>query len=178
MTQHRIRMLVYNIISAGGNNLNVALRAMNHTHIDLGFLIETKLTHNKYTKKCEGYTVYSTQTDGYQGGVAIFYRNTAQWTIEGVKAFGPNVIRCSLVSGNRRWTCIGLYIPPSDSNGEALNWLELATQDTSDPLILFGDLNCNLDHPKGERGHDISSAITLLNLTDKCKRLLGLPGQR
>ena len=40
MTQHRIRMLVYNIISAGGNNLNVALRAMNHTHIDFGFLIE------------------------------------------------------------------------------------------------------------------------------------------
>ena len=31
---------------------------------------------------------------------------------------------------------------------------------------MFGDLNCNLDCPRGNRGHDISSAITLLNLSD------------
>ena len=159
-------MTLHNIIAAGGNNLNMVLRAMHHVHIDLGFLLETKLSHNKYTRKCEGYTVYSTQTDGCKGGVAIFYRNTAQWTIEGVKAFGPNVLRCSLVSGNRRWTCIGLCIPPSDKHGDTLHWLELATRDLSEPLILFGDLNCNLDCPRGNRGHDISSAITLLNLSD------------
>ena len=56
--RRHIRMIVYNIVSAGGNNLNAALWAMNHMHIDLGFLLETKLFHDKYTKNCEGYTVY------------------------------------------------------------------------------------------------------------------------
>ena len=73
MAPRHIRMIDYNIISAGGNNLNMVLRAMNHMHIDFGFLTETKLSHDKYTTRCEGYTVYSTQTNGFQGGVAIFY---------------------------------------------------------------------------------------------------------
>jgi len=170
MPQNHIRFIVYNIISAGGNNLNLVLRAMNHMHIDLGFLLETKLPHDKYTKQCEGYTVHSTLAEGYhQGGLAIFYHNTEQWTVEGIKAFGPNVLRCSLVSGNRRWTCIGIYIPPSDIIGETLNWLEQATEDGTDPVILFGDLNCNLDFPQGGRGHDISSAMSLMNLSDVAK---------
>ena len=59
--RRHIRMIVYNIVSAGGNNLNAALWAMNHMHIDLGFLLETKLFHDKYTKNCEGCTVYSTR---------------------------------------------------------------------------------------------------------------------
>lgn len=96
MGPSRIRMSLYNIISAGGNNLNMALRTMKHMRIDLGFLIETKLSHDKYTKNCEGYTIYSTKSNGHQGGVAIYYRNTAFWTVEGIKAFGPNVLRCSL----------------------------------------------------------------------------------
>jgi hypothetical protein len=159
-------MLAYNIISAGGNNLNIALRAMNHMHIDLGFLLETKLSHDKYTKKCEGYTVYATQTTGHQGGVALFYRNSGNWTVEGIQRHGPNVLSCLLVSGNRRWKCIGLYVPPSDVTGETLNWFELATRDVTNHLIVFGDLNCNLACPHGSRGHDISFALSLLNLSN------------
>ena len=161
-----LRMITYNIVSAGGNRLNMALRAMNHMHIDLGFLTETKLHHDKYTKNCDGYTIHSTRTNGYQGGVAIFYRNSSQWTIEGIKDFGPNIIRCKIVSGNKRWTCIGVYIPPSETDGETLNWLEQATRNITSKLILMGDLNCNFSAPKDERASDISHAISILNLSD------------
>ena len=67
-----IRLITYNIISAGGNNLNVVLRAMNHMGVDVGFLTETKLSHDKYMRLCEGYNVCATHSDGYKGGVALF----------------------------------------------------------------------------------------------------------
>lgn len=162
-----LRLLVYNIISAGGNNLNMVLRAMNHMHIDLGFLTETKLSHDKYTRNCEGYAVYSTRSDPFKGGVALFYRNSPYWTIEGIQPFGPNVLRCSLVCGNRRWTCLGIYIPPSDSGGDTLHWIELATQHISDPLILLGDLNCDLSARSLDScADDLHSLLSHLNLTD------------
>ena len=70
----------------------MVLHSMNHMGIDVGFLTETKLSHDKYTQNCEGYSVFSTHSDGFKGGVAIFYRNTSQWMIEGEKSFGPNII--------------------------------------------------------------------------------------
>jgi hypothetical protein len=46
--------------------------------------------------------------------------------------------------------------------------LKQATQDVSEHLILLGDLNCNLaaPAPKDEHACDISSDISILNLTD------------
>ena len=38
-------------------------------------------------------------------------------------AHGPNVISCVLVSGDRRWNILGVYIPPSEDNGETVNYL-------------------------------------------------------
>ena len=163
-----IRLITYNIISAGGNNLNMVLRAMNHMGVDVGFLTETKLSHDKYTRLCEGYTVCATHSDGYKGGVALFYRNTSRWTIEGVQLFGPNVIRCSLVSGNRRWLLVGIYIPPSEyrGGGDTLQWIERATENASDPLIVMGDFNCNLVCPNNLYADDVSIVLSLLNLED------------
>jgi len=164
---HRfIRLSTYNIIHAGANNLNMALRALDQMHIDAGILTETKLSHNKFTHSYRGYTICATTASRTQGGVALFFRNTPQWTFEGIKVFGPNVIRCSLVSGSHRWTILGVYIPPSDSNGETLNWIEKALQNQRHPLILLGDLNLDFRALHNDRDHDIADALSLLDLQD------------
>ena len=110
-----VRCITYNIRDGGCNNLNMALRSMQQMRVDLGFLTETKLDHEMYTKRCCGYKVLSTKAASrHQGGVALFWRHkSSRWSIEGVRTFGPNVIRGSLVSGNHRWTLVGAYIPPS-----------------------------------------------------------------
>ena len=158
-------MVTYNVIHAGGNNLNMVLRQMAHMHVDLGFLTETKLSHSKYTRNCEGYSVYSTRSDGFKGGVALFYCNSSQWTVEGIQAFGPNVLRCSLVSGNHRWICVGVYFPPSESDGTTLNFLEQATRNASHPLVVMGDFNCDLACSSAPR-NEIPSLLSLLHLSD------------
>ena len=135
------------------------------THADLGFLMETKLSHDKCTRNCEGYSVHSTRSDGFKGGVALFYCNFSQWTVEGIKAFGPNVLRCSLASGNCRWTCVGVYIPPSESDSATLNFLEQVTRAANHPLIVVGDFNCNLGL-SSDPHDEVSSLLSLLDLSD------------
>ena len=163
-----VRLITHNVISAGGNDLNMVLRAMNHMHVDIGVLAETKLSHDKHTRNCEGHTVFSTKSDGFKGGIALFCRNSSQWTIEGIKAFGPDVIRWTVASGNRHWACLGIYMPPSEfnGNGDTLHWIEEATRNAKDHLIVMGDLNCNLRFAADSHGDDIRSVLSLLNLAD------------
>ena len=46
----------------------------------------------------------------------------------------------------RRWLLVGVYVPPSEyrDGGDTLQWIEQATENASDPLIVMGDFNCNL----------------------------------
>ena len=168
-TYKRLRIAEYNIVSAGGSHLYMALRAMAQMRVELGLFCETKLTNDMYPRTCCGYSVVATQAKSrFQGGVALFYRSDAsQWTIEGTRTHGPNVISCSLVTGSRRWSILGVYIPPSEDNGETLTYLEEAVRSRCDhPIILLGDLNINLPRPDDDRSEDISTAMALLGLSD------------
>jgi hypothetical protein len=95
-----------------------------------------------------GYNIIVTQaTSIYQGGVALFFNNTSiLFIVEGALSFGPNVIQAKRISGNKRWTILGCYIPPSEVNKKALNFLRRALQhdNYNNKYILLGDLNVNL----------------------------------
>jgi exonuclease III len=137
----------YNIMHGGNSRLNQALRCMRLMGIDLGVFTETKLVDGTYTREAEGYEVVATEAkSNHQGGVALFYRKTAEnWVIEGTRPFGPNVIRTTLVSGKKRWVIIGAYIPPSEEDGHTIECIQAAaTIHPRSPLILLGDFNVNL----------------------------------
>jgi hypothetical protein len=63
-------------------------------NIDIAILTETKLLDSKHTTNCEGYTIVSTNSASkHQGGIALCYRNSDYFYIEGTRKFGPNIIR-------------------------------------------------------------------------------------
>jgi hypothetical protein len=65
----------FNIQSGHNGGLEGALRAMNQLGVDIGFLLETKLTGGIYTHYSSGYSVLpSTATSVWQGGIALFWR--------------------------------------------------------------------------------------------------------
>ena len=164
-----LRMATYNMVWATGNNLNIILRVMARMRIELGILTETHLTHDKYTHICCGYNVVATKVENkHIGGVALFYRsNSKQWTVEGIRTHGPNVISCTLVSGKRRWTLIGCYIPPSEDDGTTLDYIQEAIRTRAHhPLILLGDLNIEFHHPKDSRSELLTDGLALYGLTD------------
>lgn len=149
-----LRLMTLNIVDGRRNRLNAALRCCAQMNVDVGLLTETKFQNDKYTKGAEGYTVCGTNTTGNNGGVALVYRNREGWSLESTKTFGPNVIRTTLVSGERKWYIVGCYIPPSEEDGVTLGMLTQAYESRRNlnwPVILLGDLNVNLDNPGGNQ---------------------------
>ena len=116
----KLQLGTLNIQDGQRNRLNAALRSMRLMEVDIGILTEMKFSNNKYTKYAEGYTMVGTKTNGRQGRVALFYSDRKDgWVFESTEKFGPNVIRTTLVSGNLRFYIIGLYIPPSEEDGQS-----------------------------------------------------------
>jgi hypothetical protein len=166
-----IKICTYNIRNGNNGCINFALRAMSEMNITMGFLTETKIVANNYPTEVHGYKVIATEAKSHhQGGVAFFYQSTTPgFTLEGTRTFGPNVIRTTLVSGKRRWTMLGAYIPPSELDNSTINYIQLATQyEPNHELILLGDLNVNINNMtrSNPRHDDTVALIASLGLID------------
>ena len=166
-----IRMATYNIMCAEGNNLNMALRAMAQMRVEFGIFTEAKLTHDKYTHNCCGYTTIATQARSkHQGGVILFYRTrSSRFALEDITVHGPNVISCTLVLGCRRFTLIGGYVPPSEVDGSTLAHIASACRQHNPrhSIVFLGDINADLlDLPDEERSQAIADVFGLFGLED------------
>lgn len=161
----------HNLIDARNNRLEQALRCMQIMNQDLAILTETKLGDQFHAATAFGYEVVTSEkTNGHQGGVALVYRKSDRFHLEGTKAFGPNVIRATLVSGRKKWRIIGAYVPPSENYGRTLDFIAAAAAISSRlPLILLGDLNVNLkskDAIINERQAETAAVVASLGLQD------------
>ena len=145
-----IHLITLNICNGQCSNLNIALHTLHQMRVDLGILMETKIDNDKYMQDCCSYMVFVTHAkNSFQGGIALFYCTTnSRWWIEGNMAHGPNVISCVLISGNHHWNIIGTYIPPTEMDSETIQYINEAVQyhGTTNPYILLGDLNVDLDN--------------------------------
>jgi len=97
-----LRLATLNIIDGRRNWLNSALRCMKQMNIDVGDLTETKFHNNMYTKYAEDYSVVGTTTHNNTGGIELIHRKSKEWGLESIRTFGLNVIRATLISGQRR----------------------------------------------------------------------------
>jgi exonuclease III len=172
----------YNILSAGGNRLEQVLRCMRIMNMDLGILTETKLVQGYHTTKAEGYDIVTTEARStHQGGVALFYRKSANFHIEGTRSFGPNVIRATLVSGRKRWRLVGAYIPPGEEDGAraTIECIQAAAAVSSNlPLILLGDFNVDLKNmiASNDRQAETAALIATMGVEDLNQRFVQRKG--
>ena len=112
-----VRFCSYNIRSGRGNELAVALRAMEQMNMDFGVFQETKVTRNDLrTRFSSGYQLVCTDAAASnQGGVALFYRESDFFSVESVHKWGPNVISFILVMGGRKFGFIHLGADPGQT---------------------------------------------------------------
>jgi hypothetical protein len=110
-----VSFALLNIRSGRNGGLEGALRAMDQMGVDIGFLLETKLTGGIYTHYSSGYSVLtSSATSVRQGGIALFWRGNNSYEVEKMQIWGANVISLQLKMDNARFFVTGCYIPPSD----------------------------------------------------------------
>ena len=141
---------------------------MAQANIDLGVFQETKCTDGIYTRASAGYRVVATDAPSrHRGGVALFYRTSAQFAVEEVKEYGPNVLSFKVMTGRRRWYIIGCYIAPDDARTIERVVTALGDKPRGPALIVAGGFNTDLvDMASYGRGTEIAAALTEAGLED------------
>ena len=157
-----IKFGTYNIRNERNGGLEAALRGMAQANIDLGVFQETKCTEGVYTRTSAGYRVVATDAPSrHRGGVALLYREEADFAVEEVRTYGPNVISFEVVTGRRRWYIIRCYIATNDARTIERVVTALGDQPRGTALIVAGDFNTDLgEMASNGRGTEIAAAIT------------------
>ena len=98
-----IKFGTYNIRNRRNGGLESALRGMAQANINLGVFQETKCTDGIDTRASAGYRIVATDAlSRHRGGVALFYREEANFAVEEVRTYGPNVLSFEVVTGRGR----------------------------------------------------------------------------
>jgi hypothetical protein len=162
-----VALALFNIQSGCNGGLEVALRAMNQLGVDIGFLVETKLTGGIYTWHSFGYNVLaSTAKSSSSGGIALFWRGNISYDVKETRVWGPNIISLHLMMGTCQFYVVGCYIPPS--NLATLACVDKAWSECPRGAhpILVGNLNINLCAPRKERKETFVKRVEAMGLVD------------
>jgi hypothetical protein len=83
--------------------------------VNLGVLLETKLTGGIYTQNSSGYSVVASNApSAHQGGIALFWRANKTYKVEDWCICRPNVLSFVIVMGSQLFYAVGCYIPPTN----------------------------------------------------------------
>ena len=160
----KIAVATYNIRDGRNGGLLSVARAFDHTNVDVAVVQEVKLKNPKFAPRTGfGYQIHTTAAgSGSCGGVSLLVRENGPFSVEEVKVWGENVLSFELQVGEgdkEQWHCVGAYLPPSDKEGKAQRLMTAAikAQPKGARLMVLGDLNANLDSPRG-RQEDVLAA--------------------
>jgi exonuclease III len=121
-----------------------------------------------FTQQSAGYQVIASDaSSNRQGGVALCRKEHDAYELEEWRFFGPNVLAFRLVTGGKDFYCVECYIPPSEDNQSTLANVRRAQQQCSEnfELLLFGDLNIDLEAPRDTREEIIAEQCDYWKLT-------------
>ncbi len=152
---------------------------MDQLGVDIGFLMETKLTKGIYTRHSLGYDVLALNvTSLSSGGTALFWRGNKLYEVEETRVCGPNVISLHLMMGACQFFVVGCYIPPS-------NLITLACVDKAwsecphgAHPILVGNLIINLCALCMKRKETIAEQVEAMDLVDMSRHFCQRLGKR
>jgi hypothetical protein len=83
--------------------------------VDLGILLETKVTDGIYTQNLSGYSITALNApSAHQGGIALFWQPNKSYEVENWRIHGPNMLTFVLVTGSQHFFAVGCYIPPNN----------------------------------------------------------------
>jgi hypothetical protein len=102
----------------------------------------------------------SDASNNRQGGVALRWKEHDSYELEEWRFFGPNVLAFRLVTVGKDFYCVGCYIPPSEDVRRAQQQCPEKFE-----LLLFGDLNIDLDAPRDTREEIIAEQCDYWKLT-------------
>jgi hypothetical protein len=96
-----VALASFNIRSGRNGGIEAALRVMEQMGVDIGFLLEAKLTGGIYTRHSSGYDVLASNAmSSSSGGIALFWRGNISYEVEETRIWGPIIISLHLMTGS------------------------------------------------------------------------------
>jgi hypothetical protein len=82
--------------------------------VGLAVVTETKITDDRYPRLASGFKILASKAASHnQGGIALLWKENHQgFEVESAKILTPNLLTFQLVTGDERFYCMGVYIPP------------------------------------------------------------------
>jgi hypothetical protein len=145
-----------------------ATNGLEQMGVGFAVLMETKLTEDRYTRLASGFKILSSKAMSHnQGGIALLWKeNHLGYEVELARIATLNLLTFQLVTGDERFYCMGIYIPPTDTMGvEDLRAAWEACPEGCIPLVL-GDLNIYFKEPPDKREEVICNLLDDINLVD------------
>ncbi len=128
--------------------------------VDLGILLETKVTDRIYTQKSSGYSVAASNAPStHQCGIVLIWQPNKLYKVEDWRIREPNMLTFVLVTESQQFFAVGCYIPPIHLGTLVMikqAWNECPHGHTP---ILLGDLNINLHSPCDKRDEKIAKVV-------------------
>jgi hypothetical protein len=165
-------LAAWNICCERNGGLTSAAKGLAQMGVGLAVVTETKITDAHYTRLASGYKILASRAASHnQGGIALLWKENHQgFEVESAKFLMPNLLTFLLVTGDERFYCMGVYIPPTDTMGvEDLQAAWEACPEGCMPLVL-GDLNLNFGKPRDKRDKIICDLIDDIDLVDTSRR--------
>ena len=109
----------WNICCGWGNGLISPAKGLAKMGVGCAILFEMKITNERYARTTLGYKVLVTKAPKkYQVGITLLWQPEQKaFEIEATKIVTPNLITFQLVTGDKRYYVIGIYIPPNGTEG-------------------------------------------------------------
>ncbi len=100
----------WNIRNGRNGRLESALRAIEAMGVDIGILLETKVTGGVYTCFLSGYSIIASDAaSAHQVGIALFWRSNKSYKVEDWCVHGPNVLSFVIVIGGQQFYAVGSF---------------------------------------------------------------------
>ncbi len=156
-----------------GNGLTFAAKGLAKMGVGCAILSEMKITNDRYACMTSGYKVLSTKAPSkHKGGVALLWQPDHKgFEVEATRVVTPNLITFQLVvTGDKRYYVIGIYIPPNDTGGGDDLWAAWEVCPANCTPIIMGGLNINVKHPSDEQEAAIADLLDKINLDDTSRK--------
>jgi hypothetical protein len=130
-----------------------AAKGLEQMGVGLAILMETTVTDDCHPRLMSGYKILASKAANHnQGGVTLLWKeNCGDYEVELARIATPDLVTFQLVTGDKRFDCMGVYIPPTDTKGvEDLRAAWEPCPASCTPLIL-GDLNINFSESQNKR---------------------------
>jgi hypothetical protein len=167
-------LAAWNIRCRRNAGLSSAAKGLVQMGVGLAISTKTKVTTDCHSCLASGYRILASKAASHnQGGIALLWKKKCgEYEVKLAPIVTPNLLTFQLVTGDKQFYCMGVYIPPTDTMGVEDLWAVWEACPVGCTPLVLGDLNINFSDPRNKREELIINLLNDINVVDASRRFV------